>query len=65
MENGRQFDVNLYSRSVGDHVILEIQRGEIDKIIKVEIRERPNDPGRFSDMVSPERNHNPKQGIHA
>ncbi len=63
MENGRQFDVNLYSRSVGDHVILEIQRGVIDKIIKVEIRERPNDPGRFSDMVSPERNLIPKLGI--
>ncbi len=63
MENGRQFDVNLYSRLVGDHVILEIQRGEIDKIIKVEIRERPNDPGRFSDMVSPERNLIPKLGI--
>ncbi|MCH8874244.1 trypsin-like peptidase domain-containing protein [candidate division KSB1 bacterium] len=63
MENGRQFDVNLYSRSVGNHVILEIQRGEIDKIIKVEIRERPNDPGRFSDMVSPERNLIPKLGI--
>ncbi len=63
MENGRQFDVNLYSRTVGDHVILEIQRGEIDKIIKVEIRERPNDVGRFSDMVSPERNLIPKLGI--
>ena len=63
MENGRQFDVNLYSRLVGDHVILEIQRGVIDKIIKVEIRERPNDPGRFSDMVSPERNLIPKLGI--
>ncbi len=63
MENGRQFDVNLYSRSVGNHVILEIQRGEIDKIIKVEIRERPNDPGRFADMVSPERNLIPKLGI--
>jgi len=63
MENGRQFDVNLYSRTVGDNVILEIQRGEIDKIIKVEIRERPNDVGRFSDMVSPERNLIPKLGI--
>ncbi|TDI87975.1 MAG: PDZ domain-containing protein [Caldithrix sp.] len=63
MENGRQFDVNLYSRSVGDHVILEIRRGEIDKIIKVEIRERPNDPGRFADMVSPERNLIPRLGI--
>ncbi len=63
MENGRQFDVNLYNRSVGDHVILEIRRGEIDKIIKVEIRERPNDPGRFADMVSPERNLIPRLGI--
>lgn len=63
MQNGRQFDVNLYSRSVGEHVILEIQRGEIDKIVKVEIRERPNDPARFSDMVSPERNLIPKLGI--
>lgn len=63
MENGRQFDVNLYSRSVGDDVILEIRRGEVDKFIKVEIRERPNDLERFSDMVSPERNLIPKLGI--
>lgn len=56
MENARQFDVNLYKRGVGDAVVLDIQRGEIHKKIKVEIVERPDDPERFSDLVSPERN---------
>lgn len=56
MENARQFDVNLYKFAVGEEVILEIQRGSIAKMLKVPIAERPDDPARFTDLVSPERN---------
>lgn len=60
MENGRQFDVNLYSLAVGDHVILDILRGRVEKAVKVAIVERPNDPDRFSELVTPEKNLIPK-----
>jgi len=60
MENGRQFDVNLYSRAVGAHVILDILRGTVEKTVKVAIVERPDDPDRFSELVSPEKNLIPK-----
>lgn len=60
MENGRQFDVNLYSRAVGEHVILDILRGTIEKTVKVAIVERPDDPDRFSELVTPEKNLIPK-----
>lgn len=56
MENGRQFYVNLYRKTVEQAVILEIHRGEVTKILKIEITSRPDDPERFSDLVSPERN---------
>lgn len=63
MENARQFDVNLYKRSIGDAVLLNIQRKTVNKTVKVEIIERPDDPERFSDLVSPEQNLIPKLGI--
>ncbi len=63
MENGRQFEVNLYRRAVGDYVLLEIQRGTVQKTIKIEVTERPDDPGRFSEMVTPERNLVPRLGL--
>lgn len=63
MENGRQFDINLYRKTIEDNVLLEIQRGEVNKVVKVAIMERPDDPQRFSDLVSPERNLIPKLDI--
>jgi len=63
MENARQFDVNLYKVAIGDDVILEIQRKTVNKMVKVAIAEQPDDPERFSDLVSPEKNLIPQLGI--
>jgi serine protease Do len=63
MENGRQFDVNLYRRAVGDVVNLEVLRdGQVVKF-PVAVAEREDDPLRFADLVSPERNIVPRLGI--
>jgi serine protease Do len=56
MENGRQFQVNLYRRAVGETVTLQIQRGLDVSEYVVRVAERPNDPDRFRDMVNPETN---------
>jgi serine protease Do len=56
MENGRQFEVNLYRRAVGDTVTVEVLRGGQPMKLFVAVAERENDPTRFADMVSPERN---------
>lgn len=56
MENGRQFDVNLYQYSVGDSVTLEVLRQGERLTRSVQVIERPEDPERFSQMVDPERN---------
>jgi len=63
MENGRQFDVNLYRRAIGDMVTLEVLRGSERSTVRVSVIERPGDPDRFAAMVSPERNLIPKLGI--
>jgi serine protease Do len=63
MENGRQLEVNLYGRRVGDRVTLDVQRGEERVSVPVEIAEREDDPERFADMVSREDNLIPRLGI--
>lgn len=63
MENGRQFDVNLYRRAIGDRVTLEVLRGSERFTVRVSVIERPNDPDRFAAMVSPKRNLIAKLGI--
>ncbi|MFQ5864481.1 MAG: trypsin-like peptidase domain-containing protein [bacterium] len=63
MENGRQFDVNLYRRSIGDLVTLELLRGTQKLTVQVSVIEREDDPERFAELVSPERNLIPKLGI--
>jgi serine protease Do len=63
MENGRQLEVNLYGRRVGDRVTLEVLRGEERVSVQVEIAEREDDPERFADMVSREENLIPRLGI--
>jgi serine protease Do len=63
MENGRQFDVNLYRRAVGDIVTLEVRRADQTLKIPVAVAERPDDPLRFSDLVSPDRNIVPRLGV--
>jgi len=56
MENGRQFQVNLYRRTIGERVTLRVQRGPEISDFEVEVVERPDDPNRFRDMVHPDRN---------
>ena len=51
MENGRQMQVNLYSRAVGDTVRLEIQRGAQSDTVLVKVAERDDDPTRFTPLV--------------
>jgi serine protease Do len=56
MENGRQLDVNLYRRGVGDVVRLDVGRAGQARTIQVPIVEREEDPGRFAHMVSRDAN---------
>jgi len=53
MENGRQMQVNLYGRAVGDTVQLEIERGTTVQPVLVKVAEREDDPTRFSPLVAP------------
>ncbi len=65
MENARQFAVNLYQRSIGDTITLEVQRGTETTTLTVTVRERPNDPYRFADLVSKEINFVGRIGVFA
>jgi serine protease Do len=63
MENGRQMDVNVYRRKVGEQVKLVVQRGGQEVTFQVPVVERNDDPERFMPLVSPDRNLVPKLGI--
>jgi serine protease Do len=63
MENGRQFEVNLYRRAVGDTVTVEVLRGGQAMKVPVAVAERADDPTRFADLVTPERNIVPRLGV--
>jgi serine protease Do len=54
MENGRQFRINLYTRSIGDQVAIEVQRGERRLTVRVGVAERDSDMGRLADLVTPQ-----------
>jgi serine protease Do len=56
MENARQLEVDLYPRPPGGKVNLEVLRGAERLTFVVPIEERPRDPARFADRVSPDRN---------
>jgi serine protease Do len=56
MENGRQFDVNLYPKPIGQPVSLEVRRGLERLTISVTVAERTDDPSRLADMVTDEDN---------
>ncbi|HEY8196622.1 MAG TPA: trypsin-like peptidase domain-containing protein [Gemmatimonadales bacterium] len=63
MENGRQFDVTIYQRPVGDTVHVEVGRGLQRVPLRVVVVERQEDADRFRDMVTPEQNLIPRLGI--
>jgi serine protease Do len=54
MENGRQFQVNLYGRAIGDIVQLQIIRGSRSADVPVTVIERGDDPNRFAALVRPD-----------
>ncbi len=56
MENGRQFNVNLYKKNVDDTVALEVLRGDKTIIFRAAVIERQDDYERFADLVTPEEN---------
>ncbi len=63
MENARQFEVNLYNKTIGSKVELEIARGESRFNAQVEVIERADPDHRFYDMISTERNLVDRVGI--
>jgi serine protease Do len=54
MENGRQLQVNLYSRAVGETVRLDIERRGVALTLSVPVAEREDDPMRFAALARPE-----------
>jgi serine protease Do len=56
MENGRQLDVNLYRRPIGEKVTLEILRGSNTRTVRVTVIEREDAYTLFSDLVDPNKN---------
>jgi serine protease Do len=63
MENARQMEVNLYPRAVGGMVGLEVMRGKEKLTFLTAVAERPGDPDRLADKVSPEKNAVPRLGL--
>ena len=63
MENGRQFDVNIYRRPIGEAANLEIGRGLQRLTVRVPVVERHDEEDRFRDLVTPEQNLIPGLGI--
>ena len=56
MENGRQFEVNLYGKEIGSQVRLDILRGSDTIRRNVTVVERPDAAAQFLDLTSPEQN---------
>jgi len=63
MENARQFEVNLYRRSPGGSVALDVLRGDRPLKLVTPVSERPNEADTLKLMVSPEANLVPRLGI--
>ncbi|MEE8585952.1 MAG: trypsin-like peptidase domain-containing protein [Acidobacteriota bacterium] len=63
MENGRQFDVNLYRIAVDEWVEIEVLRGTAARKFQVRVIERPDDLERFSELANPQDNLIPNLGI--
>jgi serine protease Do len=52
LENGRQFRVDMYTRSVGATVKLELLRGAERRNVDVRVSEREDDPARLADAAA-------------
>jgi S1-C subfamily serine protease len=56
IENGRQFDVNLYRRSAQDTVKIDILRGKERMSVNVLVSTREDEQNRFAKLIQPEKN---------
>ncbi len=63
MENGRQLQVNLYIKRIGEQVALEVLRGDRRLTYKVRVTERPDDPDRLAELVTPGEHLVPRLGV--
>lgn len=63
MENGRQFDVNLYRKPIGQPVALEVVRGPQRLVLRVPVVERRDEAGQLRTLVTPEQNLIPRLGV--
>jgi serine protease Do len=63
MENGRQLRVNLYGKTPGEKVKLEILRDGKLRTVDVPVVEQRDDPGRFAFLARPEEHTVSRLGI--
>ena len=63
VENGRQFDVNLYRRADQESVKLEVLRGSEKMSFDVPVRLRQDDTNRFQRLIDAEKNTIPGLGL--
>jgi len=54
MENGRQFRINIYTRSIGQQVSLDVQRGDRRLTVRIPVFERESTTTRLSDLITPQ-----------
>src|SRR5687767_324229 len=54
MENGRQFRINVYTRTIGAQITLEVQRGGRRLTIRVPVVERESASTRLIDLLTPQ-----------
>ncbi len=63
LDNASELERDLYRRELGEKISLDILRGEDRLSIGVSVAERQDDPQRFADLVTPEKNTVSKLGI--
>lgn len=63
IENGRQFDVNLYRRAKGSLATLEVLRGTERVKLTAAVDDRRDDPARFAELVTREQHLVAKLGV--
>ncbi len=63
MENGRQFEVNLYQKPPGENVTVTVLRDGRRQDVPVRVGEKPEDPDRFTALVEAEKNLIPRLSV--
>jgi len=63
MQNGRQFEVNMYRKEPGATVTVTVLRDGRRQDVPVVVAEKPEDPDRFVALVETEKNLVPRLGV--